>query len=275
MASQTRLVSAMDPADRLPFDPTIRIPPIQDPSPLQVISSHRPSPLEPSAADGNRSSSVRLNSRAKALASAQPLGNDTPLRPLDTSRIGNSQRVSQEEDNDLGPRKRQRVDYVQLPKPLKPNNLERNASLDTIPRVNQLHEPPPSAARFPPITTGTGSPHISKTQPRSTNNKSSPVAARGAGASQPSPNSHGSHEEPKKAKRTYTRGRRMWTEEETEDLLKGVARYGVGKWKRILNDADFSFPSDRTAVDLKDRYRTCLMHEESAFCVAFLQCLTQ
>ncbi|KAF2192801.1 hypothetical protein K469DRAFT_694842 [Zopfia rhizophila CBS 207.26] len=50
--------------------------------------------------------------------------------------------------------------------------------------------------------------------------------------------------------------RNKWTEEETRDLLMGVSRFGIGNWKRILHCPDFKFNS-RTAVDLKDRFRTC------------------
>jgi hypothetical protein len=50
------------------------------------------------------------------------------------------------------------------------------------------------------------------------------------------------------------RTRRKWSEEETRHLLAGVKKHGVGKWKQILNDSNLTF-SDRSAVDLKDRYR--------------------
>lgn len=48
-----------------------------------------------------------------------------------------------------------------------------------------------------------------------------------------------------------------WTDDETKDLLRGVEKHGSGKWKSILNDEAFSF-ENRTAVDLKDRYRVCI-----------------
>jgi hypothetical protein len=40
----------------------------------------------------------------------------------------------------------------------------------------------------------------------------------------------------------------------------GVNRHGVGKWTSILEDPDFTF-NDRTAGDLKDRFRTCCPEE--------------
>ena len=47
----------------------------------------------------------------------------------------------------------------------------------------------------------------------------------------------------------------FWDEEETERLLKGVQVYGVGKWKKIWDEMGFE-GSDRTTVDLRDRWRT-------------------
>ena len=52
------------------------------------------------------------------------------------------------------------------------------------------------------------------------------------------------------------RARRKWTVAETEDLMAGVRKHGVGKWKQILDDPTYRF-DDRNSVDLKDRYRVC------------------
>lgn len=51
------------------------------------------------------------------------------------------------------------------------------------------------------------------------------------------------------------RVRVRWTNEETEYLIEGCKVYGVGNWKKILMDPRFHF-NKRTAVDLKDRFRT-------------------
>jgi hypothetical protein len=51
----------------------------------------------------------------------------------------------------------------------------------------------------------------------------------------------------------HAKGRNKWTEEETADLLRGVAKFGIGNWKKILQFSDYHF-NGRTAVDLKDRY---------------------
>ncbi|XP_061734824.1 telomeric repeat binding factor a isoform X3 [Nerophis ophidion] len=47
--------------------------------------------------------------------------------------------------------------------------------------------------------------------------------------------------------------RRMWTEEETEKLKSAVKRFGEGNWRKIKSYYVFS---DRTNVQLKDRWRT-------------------
>ncbi|VDB95382.1 unnamed protein product [Peniophora sp. CBMAI 1063] len=49
--------------------------------------------------------------------------------------------------------------------------------------------------------------------------------------------------------------RRKWTMEETQQLVDGCNKHGVGNWKAILNDPTFSFEG-RSPVDLKDRFRT-------------------
>lgn len=59
------------------------------------------------------------------------------------------------------------------------------------------------------------------------------------------------------------RMRRKWTDTETQDLLAGVRKYGVGKWKQILDDVAFSF-TDRSSVDLKDRFRVCAKDDSSS-----------
>ncbi|KAJ2816063.1 hypothetical protein FBU31_006711, partial [Coemansia sp. 'formosensis'] len=56
------------------------------------------------------------------------------------------------------------------------------------------------------------------------------------------------------------RAARKWSEEETDNLLQGCTKYGVGAWKKILDDASFTF-NNRTSVDLKDRFRTIRAQE--------------
>ncbi|KAF2265409.1 hypothetical protein CC78DRAFT_201012 [Lojkania enalia] len=58
------------------------------------------------------------------------------------------------------------------------------------------------------------------------------------------------------AKGRESKKRNKWSEQETRDLLHGVSKFGIGNWKKILQCPEFKF-NQRSAVDLKDRFRTC------------------
>ncbi|KAF9647230.1 hypothetical protein BDM02DRAFT_2733890 [Thelephora ganbajun] len=51
------------------------------------------------------------------------------------------------------------------------------------------------------------------------------------------------------------RPRKKWTHEETQNLVRGCNKWGVGNWKAILKDPELVF-DNRSPVDLKDRFRT-------------------
>ena len=178
----------------------------------------------------------------------------------------------------------------QLPRPAqKEVRLSRPAPL--LPAmVTGLHEPPPSAALLPSMDTDKRPEAIrsisSKIQVRD--------ILQDVGSRSPSPgfqtshgpSSHGMQSAPAQPDVTSGRPplneqcfflepepefdissnlakdlkarrmRRKWTPVETQHLLAGVRKYGVGKWKQILEDASFTF-TERSSVDLKDRYRVC------------------
>ncbi|TFK80293.1 hypothetical protein K466DRAFT_504161, partial [Polyporus arcularius HHB13444] len=71
------------------------------------------------------------------------------------------------------------------------------------------------------------------------------IAADGDGAQPPAHLSERPEKKPRK----------KWTMEETQMLVAGCNKWGVGNWKSILNDPDFRFDG-RSPVDLKDRFRT-------------------
>ena len=52
---------------------------------------------------------------------------------------------------------------------------------------------------------------------------------------------------------TPGRASKEWSTTETENLLKGVKQFGVGKWAQILNR--YEFASHRTTTSLKDKWR--------------------
>lgn len=144
-------------------------------------------------------------------------------------------------------------DFVQLPQPLK---KQKSAQQVMPPIINGLHEPPPNAAVFPPISSvefrnGDHSLSLRPLKdlghiPEDRHAPATPIEDKTA--------------QPAVKTRRRTKPRRKWTEEETNHLLIGVSRHGVGKWTSILEDPDFQF-NDRTAGDLKDRFRTCCPDE--------------
>ncbi|KAI9183373.1 hypothetical protein H9P43_004290 [Blastocladiella emersonii ATCC 22665] len=51
------------------------------------------------------------------------------------------------------------------------------------------------------------------------------------------------------------RKRKRWTDEEVEQLIRGVQKHGVGAWSAIVADPDIVLDSQRSPVDLKDKWR--------------------
>lgn len=141
-------------------------------------------------------------------------------------------------------------DFVQLPQPLK---KQKSSQQVVPPIINGLHEPPPNAAVFPPISSGNFDDNdgmgmcILKDY--------APLEDR-AGSGTPMELDKAAA----KSKRKAAKPRRKWSEEETNDLLRGVGKHGVGKWTSILEDPEFRF-NERSAGDLKDRFRTCCPDE--------------
>ena len=216
---------------------SLRIPPLQDPFPFPTITDKRPSPLEPNARTNSNidKEAAKLTGRGKALAEAKPIGEseNNELRPIHTT-----------------PRKRQKKfdnknnqDFVQLPRPKAKAKNDTLAPFLPLSIVHQLHEPPPSAALFPPITpnaTPDGHERRPSVSDPSKDKKTSQCV-------------DGSKERDDAPQKPCSRKRIKWSEEETFCLAKGVDRYGIGKWVKILNDPDYSFLEGRTPVDLKDR----------------------
>ncbi|KAF2235343.1 hypothetical protein EV356DRAFT_566491 [Viridothelium virens] len=146
--------------------------------------------------------------------------------------------------------------FLRLPKPEVKKKREKRSRIP--PLIQGLHQPPPDAGLFPPITADskheTHAPNLrqeAETDPRTEEEKESehdtPVKASEVIQEQTSPEERQARQPRKKNK---------WTKEETTDLLKGVAKFGMGNWKAILSHEDYSF-NGRSAIDLKDRFRTC------------------
>ncbi|KAG5995641.1 hypothetical protein E4U54_002817 [Claviceps lovelessii] len=144
-------------------------------------------------------------------------------------------------------------DFVQLPQPMKRQKSAQQAPA-MPPIINGLLEPPPHAALFPPMAS-TSSCDSHAAQIRSFNDY-----AYAGSKNNCSPRSPEADKSSARSRKRATKPRRKWSDQETKHLLLGVNRHGVGKWTNILEDPDFSF-NDRTAGDLKDRFRTCCPEE--------------
>lgn len=129
------------------------------------------------------------------------------------------------------------------------------------PTLSGLHHPPPDAGLLP---------SMSVDQPPKPTAKSAaqvdPAIAQDSGKTLPP--SQGNSEPldsstASKKPTTSKRKHKKWTDEETASLLKGVARFGIGNWTKILKCSDYTF-ENRTALDLKDRFRVCCPDEYAA-----------
>ncbi|KAK1710447.1 MYB DNA-binding domain-containing protein [Colletotrichum lupini] len=157
-------------------------------------------------------------------------------------------------------------DFVQLPQPVKKQKPIQPQVMPTMPPIiNGLHEPPPDAALFPPIASNDfNEPESNQLKPL---RDFAPVPEEKdmemeveKPAEADSTTSKNSKSSGGKTRKKAMKPRRKWSEAETNHLLLGVNRHGVGKWTDILADPDFNF-NDRTAGDLKDRFRTCCPNE--------------
>ncbi|KZF20478.1 hypothetical protein L228DRAFT_28727 [Xylona heveae TC161] len=240
---------------------SLQLPPLQDPRPTDPAS--RPLPLEPSTsahrdapADATSTLSSRATEKTRKSNAAKVLSKDLVSTKLDgatgkpdasaesvsKSRASKDRPLPQQAPE--SPRKRRRIEnvkapgeFVQLPNPAqKPPQFTKPAPAT----LSALQDPPPNAALFPPISTEAfpeeqaAAKKVPESQPK--NNKSASTI--------------------KAAKKQLTRPRKKWTEEETDDLLRGVALFGIGCWKKILSHSEFTF-NNRSSIDLKDRFRTC------------------
>lgn len=146
-------------------------------------------------------------------------------------------------------------DYLQLPNPVKKQKPAVHHQSVVPPIINGLHEPPPDAALFPPISSNSFSDddagHLPSIQGHG-NGQEQGQTSDGASKKSTPP----AEKPPVKVRKRATKPRRKWSEAETNHLLLGVNKHGVGQWTFILEDPEFEF-NERSAGDLKDRFRTC------------------
>lgn len=253
--------------------PRVDLPPLQDPNIFK--SSGRPSPLEPDASTRSTNHVVLTSQQTTAFDLDFPNGANTRLDGKETPKksatltdraLGGSSpqslRKILDDDIEIGQsllsKKRQRAenskdDFVQLPQPPKKAKAAKQA---VPPIIIGLFEPPPNAALFPPIASSA----FHDSHGRNSLNTAPPVHSKD-GPPKNVPPDVGKPEQPSsKSKKALVQPRNKWTEDETNQLLLGVARHGIGAWTNILRDAEFKFNS-RTTVDLKDRWRICCPKE--------------
>jgi hypothetical protein len=260
--------------------PSLELPPLHDPNILKA--SGRPLVLEPDTSQRNGKPTPNAPLTPQHSGLVKSLDTDSSLHRVGGPRkrstgaaertLGNSSPQSlkkilgdsTEDSSALSPSKKRHIlegskdEFVQLPQPPKKQKAAKQAVF-VPPIIIGLFEPPPQATLFPPIASssfhdrhGRNSlntvPTTEKDLEGSTKSKGDTKTKSGKWSS--------NKKEPKKD----VKARRRWTEEETNNLLLGVNKHGVGRWTDILEDQSFKF-NGRSAVDLKDRFRTCCPDE--------------
>jgi hypothetical protein len=259
--------------------PCLELPPLHDPNILKA--SGRPLALEPdtSKSHGKPTPNPSLNPQHSGLLKSvdgddnlhrvrgtrkrstsvadRALGNSSPqsLKKIlsDSTRDGSAPSPSKKRNMVEG-----KDEFVQLPQPPKKQKATKQAVL-VPPIIIGLFEPPPQATLFPPIAS-------SSFHDRRGRNSLNTVPASAKGkedstkAEDSTNNKGGRRSTTKKTSQNDVKPRKRWTEEETNNLLLGVSKHGVGRWTDILEDRSFSF-NGRSGVDLKDRFRTCCPDE--------------
>ena len=288
-SSEPRITALLEGASILPGSsnrPSLQLPPLQASLPTRALE--RPSPIEPTTGANKdvQNSTSRLdshNSGEKGKSRKNGLENtaekDKPI-PKSPPRIVSPRDVLLNRFGEDGideawpsaPRKKQKVETALLENlTVKLPQLQKKAQparITVVPAISDLKTPPPTAARFPRITPSAFEDahgrHALNGLPTPT---SAPRTPKKAKKQDKSSSYQDTPPSPAKASPTTTqsqaastRRRNKWTDGETDDLLQGVALFGVGCWKQILTHPGFTF-INRSAIDLKDRFRTCCPKE--------------
>lgn len=247
--------------------PSLELPPLQDPNILKA--SGRPLLLEPNgepsaksqlAPKHNHSSVDEQENSYQGSKTKQIYGEGTSNRALGGSSPQSLRKILDDDtEPSLGGSLKKRhitdinkEDFVQLPQPPK---KQKTAKQVVPPIIIGLYEPPLQAAVFPPIASSAF--HDSHGR-----NSLNTVPPKAKVAEVSAEIEISLHSEPVEASDIRiknvkaVRARNKWTEDETNALLLGVQKHGVGSWKDILMDTTYAF-NNRSAVDLKDRFRVC------------------
>ncbi|KIN07678.1 hypothetical protein OIDMADRAFT_109143, partial [Oidiodendron maius Zn] len=260
--------------------PSLELPPLHDPNILKA--SGRPLVLEPDTSKRNGKPTPNAPLAAQHSGLVKSLDSDDNLHRVRGARkrstgaadrtLGNSspqslKKILSDNTGDTSvpsPLKKRNIvegnkdEFVQLPQPPKKQKAAKQAVL-VPPIIIGLFEPPPQATLFPPIASSSFHDRHGRNSLNTV-----PTTAKeleGSAKSKDDANSKsGRKASSKKESKKDVKTRRRWTEEETNNLLLGVSKYGVGRWTDILEDRNFTF-NGRSGVDLKDRFRTCCPDE--------------
>ncbi|KUJ07314.1 uncharacterized protein LY89DRAFT_601538 [Mollisia scopiformis] len=271
---EPRLIALLNEAPaELYTSPSLELPPLHDPNILKA--SGRPLLLEPDASkrNGKPNSNPQLAPKHNSLLN--PIDDDEKRHKEKRSGDGGeralgvsspqSLRKILDDDTDASvsasTKKRPVVEpakdeFVQLPQPPK---KQKTAKQVVPPIIIGLFEPPPQATLFPPIASSS----FHDSHGRNSLNTVPPKIKVAKESTRPDSNKHPEKDEPQEKsfkRRKSAPGRNKWTDEETSTLLLGVAKHGIGNWTDIIKDPSFSF-NQRSALDLKDRFRTCCPDE--------------
>lgn len=227
--------------------------------PTSLDFINRPNPVEPLAAPSKHPLHGSAHLHNTHTHDLRRLLLDTVPRDHPTGEAAAKRLRNEDEGPNRSNGNSQARDLPSLPKlPARagPGTKERRRRLP--PTLSGLHQPPPNSGLLP---------SISVQQPRQSNDEaeaqlpkprnSRPALNTADLASAAPPANQSTASQPPAGKRKpgkHTKNK--WSDEETADLLKGVARFGIGSWTKILRHEDYSFDR-RTALDLKDRFRVC------------------
>ncbi|KAF2163140.1 hypothetical protein M409DRAFT_68751 [Zasmidium cellare ATCC 36951] len=209
--------------------------------PTSIDYINLPNPIEPS--------------QPQAGSQKHPLNGTPHLEKARLEKSSNSDlfKLILEPSSERPPKRQKTSENTTLDLPKLPVRNHTTKRLRIPPTLSGLHQPPPNAGLLPSISVEQPQvlpprqpePVIEPVLPKPTERKEDSSGAR------PTKPDDAPAPPPPKA-----RQRRKWSDQETEDLLKGVANFGIGSWTKILNCEEYSF-NQRTALDLKDRFRVC------------------
>ncbi|PNP37262.1 hypothetical protein TGAMA5MH_10831 [Trichoderma gamsii] len=212
-----------------------------------AISASAAASASTSTSTTSTSTSTSISATTSAFASTS-----TPLTPPPAAVSISTTSPSTTSNSKKRPAIHIKDDFLQLPQPAKKPKAHQAPFMPPI--INGLFEPPPNVALFPPISSSAfDDTDAGQSKLLHELSYSPPGPRMSPEPDQPVP-------KPRTSRKRSSKPRRKWSEEETNHLLMGVDRHGVGRWTNILDDPDFLFNS-RSAGDLKDRFRTCCPEE--------------